>query len=85
MVSTPKVSAFIEPTSIDRRKRSRKGSKLSLTEKVQIVHQAVVQKLLHKDIAKEHRITAAYVTILQRQAIRNPKFIAELVSLRDAK
>ena len=76
MVSTPKASAFIEPTSIDARKRSRKRGTLSVSEKVQIVHQAVV----HKDIAKEHRISVSHVCCLQYKALRNPKFIAELVS-----
>ena len=80
MVSTPKASTFIEPTSIDARKRSRKRGTLSVSEKVQIVHQAVVQKLSHKDIAKEHRISVSHVCSLQYKALRNPKFIAELVS-----
>ena len=73
-----KENLYIEPTTINTRKRSRKNRKLSLSEKVQIIHQAVVSKLAHKDIAKEHRITTAYVCILQRRALKNKSFIAEL-------
>lgn len=62
------------------RKRSRTGRKLSLQEKIQIVHQAVVLKYHHKDIAQEHRISRCYVTQLQQRALKNRAFIAELMS-----
>ena len=71
--------SYKEPTSVDTRSCRRAGSKLSLLEKITIVHQAVCLKYLHKDIAKEHRITVGYVSLLQRRAMKNPKFIAELV------
>ena len=58
---------------------------MSISEKVQIIHQAVVSKLPHKDIANEHRITAAYVSLLQKRALKKKRFIAELISQRDAK
>ena len=67
------------------RKCRRSGKKLSLSEKILIVHQAVVLKYHHKDIAKEHRITASYVTKLQSKALKNKKFIAELMSIQDRK
>ena len=62
------------------RKRSRTGVKLSLSEKITIVHQALCLKYLYKDIAKEHRITGAYVTFIVKKVLKNPKFIDELVS-----
>ena len=73
-----KENLYIEPTTIDTRKRSRKNRMMSLSEKVQIIHQAVVMKLPHKDIAKEHRISTPYVSILQKRALKNKSFIAEL-------
>ena len=75
--------SYTEETPVDMRRGGRAGAKLSLSEKIKIVHQAVVMKYLHKDIAKEHRISRPYVTLIVRKALRNPKFIAELVSQRD--
>ena len=39
----------------------------------------------HSDIAREHRITSAYVWLLVNKACKNKKFIAELISERDRK
>ena len=64
------------------RKWSRSGVKLSLSEKVNIVHQAVCLKYLYKDIAKEHRISGVYVSLIVKKALKNRKFIEELMSKR---
>ena len=41
--------------------------------------------LSHKDIAREHRISPGHVTCLQQKALKNNKFIAEMISERNAK
>ena len=46
-----KENLYIEPTMIDRRRKGKHRVKLTLSEKIQIIHQAVVSKLSHKDIA----------------------------------
>ena len=41
--------------------------------------------LSHKDIARGHRISPGHVSCLQQKALKNNKFIAELISERNAK
>ena len=76
----PPVAAFKEPVPIDKRKRCRSKNKLSVEEKITIVHQVICQKFKHADIAKEHRITHGYVSLLALKASKNRKFIEELLS-----
>ena len=77
----PSIS-YKDPVPIDKRKVGRSGSKLSLSEKINIVHQAVCLKILYQDIAKEHRISGCYVSQIIKRALKNPKFITEMMSKR---
>ena len=83
--TTPPVSAFRRPTPIDMRKRSRTNKKVTLLEKITIIHQAVVLQYKHADIAKEHRISPQYVGYLAKKAEKSSRFIDELRSERDKK
>ena len=52
-------------------------------EIVTICHKAIVQKLMYKDIAKEHNVRVQAVSRYVCQAKRNPKYLAELHSKED--
>ena len=73
-------SAFVTPTPIDMRKRSRCRKKLSIQDKTTIIAQSLLLKYRHKDIAKEHRVTQSAVSRLVTKALRNPKFLHEIMA-----
>ena len=54
-----------------------------MEEKLQIVHQVIVQHHLQKEVAREHQIGQRAVSVLVTQAQRNKKFLADLLSRRD--
>ena len=53
---------------------------MSIQEKIQIVHQALVDKELHGSIAKEHRISPSTVSRLVSKAKRKKEFYSELMA-----
>ena len=69
---------FKSPKTIHKRKRSRTGNKLTLAEKIEISHKVICQNELQADIAKEYRITRAYVSMIVNRSLKNPKYIEEL-------
>ena len=76
----PPPSAFVTPTPIDMRKRIRCRKKLSIKDKIMIIKQSLLLKYTHKDIAKEHQVTASAVSVLVGKALKNPKFLQELMA-----
>ena len=52
-------------------------------EKLDIVHESIVGLMMHKDIAKVHRVSVATVGMLVSKAKRKPKFIQELFIKED--
>jgi len=64
------------------RRKSRKHKPISISEKIQIVHKALVRKELYGSIAKEHRISQATVSQLACKAKRNKEFYSELVGMQ---
>ena len=67
-----------EQVPIPNRKKGKKRPILGTTEKIDIVHQAIVQLLPWKDIAKEHRVSVSSVSNLVTKAKKNPEFIEEV-------
>ena len=70
----------MDVTNVDSRKRGNKRKTLTVADKVSIIHQVVISKIYHKQVAKEFRVTPACVSMLVRKAQRNPKFLSEMVS-----
>jgi len=64
------------------RRRSRKHNPISIHEKIQIVHKALVCKELHGSIAKEHRVSPTTVSRLACKAKRNKEFYSELFAMQ---
>ena len=52
-------------------------------EKLDIVHMAMVGLVMHKDIAKVHRVSVATAGMLVSKARRKPKFVQELFVKED--
>ena len=67
-----------EDQSVADRKRGNRRAMLTPAEKVDIVHQVLVQHRMVKDIAKANRVTPMHVGMLVSRAKKNPKFIAEI-------
>ena len=53
-----------EDIPIASRRKGRKRPVLTTSEKIDIVHQAIVEKLPFKEIAKEHRVSIGTVSQL---------------------
>jgi len=73
---------FKSVTTIHRRKRSRKGKKLTLEEKIEISHKVICQGELQADVAKEYRLSKTYVSNIVNRSWKNPKYIGELKAQR---
>ena len=73
-------SADREETPVDLRKRMKVRKKLSLQDKMRIVYQVVMLGHQQKDVAREHRVTSAYVSFLIKKAKKNPKYFSELAA-----
>ena len=56
-----------------------------MNQKIQIVHQVLCRQDRQADVAKEHRITAAYVSLLVNQALKKKRFVEEMIALKEAK
>ena len=73
-------SEYKETVPAAHRKRSRTKNKLKLSEKIQIVHQVVCQLKPMRQVAKEHRITQGYVSIIVKKVRKNPNLLDELAA-----
>ena len=70
---------------MDGRKRSKRSGPLSVSDKIQIVHQVLCQHLKQADVAREHRVTLSRINMLVRCAEKNPRFLSELKASQEAK
>ena len=73
-------SEYKETIPGSHRKRSRTKNKLTLSEKILIVHQVVIQLKPLKQVAKEHRVTASYISLIVQKVKKNPKLLSELTT-----
>jgi len=78
-------SEYKEDVPVNHRKRQRTKSKLSLSEKFSIVHQAVCQLRPLKSLAKEHRISESYVSLIVQKVRSHPKLLDELLAVEQEK
>ena len=76
---------FAEDVCPQKRKKKAKRGSLSVEDKVNIVHQVLVQNEMYADVAKEHRVSQQVIRRIIKQARDNKKFLAELMSERNAK
>ena len=67
-----------EDYSVADRKRGNRRPMLTSAEKVDIVHQIVVQHKMVRDVAKVHRISTVHANWLVTIAKKKPKFIDEI-------
>ena len=71
---------YIEPTDIVCRKKGKGRPKLTVREKIKIVHKVICEHHSEKEVAKEHRISQQYVSYLCMKTRKNPKFLTEMAS-----
>ena len=62
------------------RKKGSRRQVLTTTEKLAIIHSAVVEQLPWKIISKEHRVSLPTISILVSKSKKNPKFLEEIHS-----
>ena len=67
------------------RKKARKRGTLSLGDKVDIVHQVLVEHEMVADVAKEYRVSQQVVQILVTKARKKKGFFEELLAIKDVK
>ena len=76
---------YSEPVAIRSRKMSKKRGPLRLFEKIQMVHQVLVQMEYQRDVAKEHRVSESVVSRLVSAAKRKKHMLAELLQLQGSR
>ena len=69
---------YKEHVSAASRKKGKHRPKVTLREKIEMVHKVINQYHSVKEVAKEFRISQPYVSRLCVQARKNPKFLSEL-------
>ena len=74
---------YVEPIAPGLRKKLKKRAAMSVSEKIEIVHQVLVDHELEKDVAREHRVGHLVVHLLVKKAQRNQHFIQELINQRE--
>ena len=75
-----KPSEYKVPTSIASRKKGKHRAKVTLREKILMIHRVINQYHSVKEVAKEFRISQPYISRLCCKARKNPKFLAELAA-----
>ena len=65
------------------RKRGRCRQKVTLSEKIEMVHKVTIQRFPVKDVATEYRVLQSYIYQLVIKAKKNPKFLTELHSQKE--
>lgn len=70
---------------ISLRKRCRTKNKVNLTEKIDIVHQVLCKLKPIKQVAKEYRVTASWVSAIVQKVKFQPKVLEELMAEQDRK
>ena len=80
---TLSVAECKEPASVDSRRRGKNRPKLSVKEKIEIIYKVICKELPEKDVAKEFRVSANYVSKLITKIRRRPRFLRELAEAED--
>ena len=70
--------AFVERVPEGRRKRLKKRSKVSDTEKLSIAHAVLVEKEFETEVAKAFRLSNARINAIVKQATQNKRIFKEL-------
>ena len=75
-----KLGDFDEDIPVPCRKRKQRRFQLTVVDRLDIVHQVLVQCKMVVAVAKQYRITQNTVRMLVVKAKKKPKFMAELLS-----
>ena len=81
-ISRPDFNEMAPPA---KRKRKQRSTYISVSDKIKIVHQVLVEHEMQHEVAQEFRISKQAVSRLVCRAKRNKNFLDELMSTRDAK
>jgi len=73
-----KPKEYIKLTDIVHRKKSKRRPKLTIKEKIMIVHKVIHEHHSEMEVAKEYRITRQYVSYLCMKTTRNPKYFLNI-------
>ena len=77
-----KLDDFAEEVPHRMRKRSKRRPKILLEEKVEIVHQVLVEHEMVADVAKEHRVSVQVVQVLVNKASKHKDYLSEQITAR---
>ena len=78
-VLQPRDSTLINIQTPIPQRRVRKPKRLTLQEKVDVVHRVLVSHEKHADVAKMYRVRSSVVGQLLSKAKKKPAFLGELV------
>ena len=76
---------FRKYVPIDKRKRTKKKKPLGLSQKLEIIHQAYIGMLKHKEIAKIHGISMSHLAQITKKGLKNANVLEEMVHRKDLK
>ena len=79
------VSECKEPVPSIVRKKGKKRPKLTNQDKIAIIHKVLIEHVPALEIAKEYRISYAYVSLLASKAKKTPDFLREVISVEEEK
>ena len=74
---------FKDPVPVQKRLRRGLRKPLSTSEKISIVHKALVLKEMQGEIAQEYGIKLYTVSRLVNKARKHPQFLQELLTMRE--
>ena len=80
-----KPSEYKEIPPIPHRKKSRTKSKIELREKIEIVHEVLIQLLPLNHVARKHRVCSSWVGKIVKKVKDKPKLLSELIASQDEK
>ena len=72
-----------EEVPVPCRKKGSRRPVLTVSEKLAIVHKAVVEQLIYRDISKEFRVTVQTVCRIVAKAKKKPEFIRDIFEKGD--
>jgi hypothetical protein len=70
-----KPSEYMEIPPISHRKKCRTKSKIELKEKIEIVHEVLVQLMPQKMVARKHRVSQCHISLMLKKVKDNPKIL----------
>ena len=66
-------------------RKVRKLNKLTVAEKTRIVHEVVIGKSLHHEVAFQYQVNVRSVDLLVQRIRKNPKYLNELMKAEEKK